>query len=101
MVRFEWDPVKARTNFRKHGVSFDDAILVFDDPYTQLELDGAGNRGEVRWRALGLAGGLVVLVVVHTIRGVGQDEIIRLISARRATRMERNRYDETCSQDLS
>jgi hypothetical protein len=98
-IRFEWDPVKARTNQRKHGVAFEDAMHVFDDPYALFEQDRIGEGGEPRWQALGLAGGVALLPVAHTIRGEGQDEIIRLISARRATRKERDNYDETRAQD--
>lgn len=100
MLRFEWDPVKARTNHRKHGVTFDDAMHVFDDPYALFEQDRADEGGESRWQAVGLAGGVLLLLVAHTVRGDGQDEVIRLISARRATRRERIRYDETRAQDL-
>ena len=95
MVRFEWDPVKARTNRRKHGVSFEDAMHVFEYPYALFDQDVTDEAGEQRWRALGLAEGVVLLLVAHTVREEGVDEGIRLISARRATRKERSRYDET------
>ncbi len=72
---------------------------VFDDPYALFEQDRTGAAGELRWRALGLVGGVVLLLVVHTVREEGQEEIIRLIPARRATRKERNRYDQTRAQD--
>ena len=97
---FEWDPAKARTNRRKHGVFFDDAMHVFDDPYALFEQDPVTDAGEPRWRALGLSGGVVLLLVAHTVREEGGDEVIRLISARRATRKERSRYDETRTQDV-
>jgi uncharacterized DUF497 family protein len=99
MIRFEWDPVKARANQRKHGVTFEDAMHVFEDPDALFEQDRADEAGELRWRALGLAGGVILLLVAHTVREEGDDEIIRLISARRAIRKERNRYDETRAQD--
>ena len=95
MLRFEWDSVKARTNQRKHGVSFADAMHVFEDPYALFEPDRADRGGEVRWQALGLAGGAAVLLVAHTVREEGGDEIVRLISARRATRKERRLYEQT------
>jgi uncharacterized DUF497 family protein len=97
MIRFEWDLGKARTNQRKHGVSFEDAMHVFDDPHALFEQDRIGEDGELRWQALGLAGGLVMLLVAHSIREEG--EIVRLISARRATRKERTRYEQTRTQD--
>jgi uncharacterized DUF497 family protein len=93
MIRFEWDATKARSNARKHGVHFEDAMLVFADPYALAEQDRVED-GEPRWRTLGLAGGIPVLLVVHTVRDRQEDEVIRIISARRATREERKRYDE-------
>jgi uncharacterized protein len=99
MIRFEWDLAKARINQRKHGVSFEDAMHVFADPYALFEQDRTNEAGELRWQALGLAGGVVVLLVAHTVREEGEDEVIRLISARRATGKERNRYEQTRAQD--
>ncbi len=72
---------------------------VFEDPYALFEQDRIDETGELRWRALGLTGGIVVLLVAHTVREEGEDEVIRLISARRATREERNRYEQTRAQD--
>jgi hypothetical protein len=100
MIRFEWDPVKARINQRKHGITFEDAMHVFDDPYARFEQDHTGGAGEPRWRALGLAAGVVLILAVHTVREEGEDEVIRLIPARRAIRKERKRYDETRAQDV-
>jgi uncharacterized DUF497 family protein len=99
MIRFEWDSVKARANQRKHGVTFEDAMHVLDDPYAMFEQGRTDEAGELRWLALGMVGGVVLLLVVHTVRQRGEDEVIRLISARRATRKERNRYDETRTQN--
>lgn len=99
MIRFEWDPMKARINQRKHGVSFDDAMHIFEDPYALFDYDRTDEAGELRWQALGLAGGVVVLLVAHVIRSEGEDEVIRLISARRATRKEHHRYEQTRAQD--
>jgi uncharacterized DUF497 family protein len=101
MIRFEWDPIKARTNRRKHGITFEEAVNVFDDPYALFEQDQTGDEtGEVRWRAIGLVEGMVVVLVVHTVREEDEGEAIRLISARRAIRKERNRYEQTRAQDL-
>jgi len=93
MVWFEWDEAKAKTNERKHGVHFDDAILVFADPFAITEQDRIEG-GELRWQTIGLAGGVVLLLVAHTVRDEDEDEIIRIISARKAARKERKRYDE-------
>jgi uncharacterized DUF497 family protein len=57
MIRFEWDPMKARTNQQKHGITFDDAMGVFEDPHALFEQDRTGGAGEFRWQAIGLAGG--------------------------------------------
>jgi hypothetical protein len=99
MLRFEWDPAKARSNRGKHRIGFDDAMLVFEDAYAMFERDLTCPAGEVRWRAVGLAGGAILLVVIYTAREEGRDEVIRLISARRATRKERNGYDQIRIQD--
>ena len=99
MVRFEWNPVKARTNWQKHGIRFEDAMHVFEDPYALFEQDRTDEAGEQRWQALGLAGGVAVLLVAHAIREEGEDQMIRLISARRATREERYRYEQSRAQD--
>lgn len=90
MIRFEWDPAKARTNLGKHGVSFEDAMYVFEDPWALFEQDRVDEEtGEPRWQAIGEAGGTVVLLVAHTAPEV------RIISARMATRKERIRYEQS------
>ena len=93
MLRFEWDEAKAKTNERKHGVRFEDALLVFADPFALVEQDRIES-GELRWQTLGLVGGMILLLVAHTVRIEEEDEIIRIISARRAVRKERKLYDE-------
>jgi hypothetical protein len=100
MLWFEWDPVKARTNQRKHGISFEDAMHVFDDPHALFEPERADEFGELRWHAIGLIGDVAVVLVADTIRQEGDDEIVRMISARRATRQERKRYEQTRTQDV-
>jgi uncharacterized DUF497 family protein len=92
-------PQKRSSNRRKHGVSFEDAMHVFDDPYALFEQDRTDESGGLRWRALGLAGGVAVLLVAHTVREESEDEVVRLISARRATRKERERYEQIRAQD--
>ena len=93
MVWFEWDEAKAKTNERKHGVRFDTAMRVFADPYALVEQDRIEG-GELRWQTIGAVGGFVLLMVAHTVRDEGEDEIIRIISARKATGKECKRYDE-------
>jgi uncharacterized DUF497 family protein len=92
-MRFEWDEQKNRANRRKHGVSFETAQRVFDDSLQLSRLDYEENEEE-RWQTIGLIEGEVVLVVAHTYRQQGDDEIIRIISARKATRHERRHYEK-------
>jgi uncharacterized DUF497 family protein len=99
MLRFEWDPAKARSNQRKHGVSFEDAMHVFLDPFALSEQDRVED-GELRWQTIGLAGGIVLLLVAHTVGDKDGDEIIRLVSARRATGKECLRYEQSRPQDI-
>lgn len=97
-VRFEWDPVKAANNLRKHGVSFDVAVRVFADPFALTWFDRIEG-GEQRWQTIGTVGaGLLLVLVAHT---AGEDEewgqtidVIRIISARRADGKERRRYEQ-------
>ena len=91
---FEWDAAKAAGNLRKHGVSFETAARVFADPYAWVAPNRIEN-GEQRWLAIGAVDGQLILIVAHTIREREDgDEIIRIISARRANRAERRRYEE-------
>ncbi|MHB1669366.1 BrnT family toxin [Thiomonas sp.] len=96
-MRFEWDEAKNRANQRKHGVSFEEAAHVFHDPL-QVSVQDRIEGGEQRWQTFGLVGGVVLLMVVHTVHEDdvhGQSiEVIRIISARRADRTERQRYEE-------
>jgi uncharacterized DUF497 family protein len=92
-MRFEWDERKNRSNQRKHGVSFELAELVFDDPLA-LSKPERVEGGEERWHTLGLVAASVVLLVAHTVREEPHDEVIRIISARKATRYERKQYEQ-------
>jgi uncharacterized protein len=91
MVRFEWHKAKNRSNKRKHGIDFETAQLVFDDPHCISFVERI-NDGEERWHAIGSVEDIIVIVVVHTYREEALDEVIRIISARRATRHERKLY---------
>jgi uncharacterized DUF497 family protein len=88
-MQFEWDESKAELNLAKHGVSFTYAVRVFLDPYRIEEEDALDHWGETRHRAIGLAEGRL-LFVAYTYR----DDRIRVISARKATRNERRKYQE-------
>ena len=91
-LRIEWDHAKARSNLRKHGISFDEAETAFSDDYALVLPDpDHSSPEEARMLLIGMSAALRVLVVVHCEREGG--DIIRLISARRATRSERAQYD--------
>lgn len=90
-LRFEWDPRKAAANFRKHGVSFEDAESVFADERARLIDDPDHSADEERFLLLGLSSSLRLLVVAHCYREAGGG-IIRIISARKATREEQRFY---------
>ena len=91
IVRFEWDGYKNRANIVKHGVGFDEARRVFSDPYVIIREDSVVE-GEQRLHAIGYVDR--VLLVVHTVREEGLGEIIRIISAPKATPAERKLYEE-------
>lgn len=92
-MRFIWDENKNRRNRAKHKISFETASLVFDDPHAISIIERIEN-GEKRWQTLGLAAGIVVLLVAHTYLEQGGEEVIRIISARKATPQERKIYEE-------
>ena len=89
-LKFDWSPVKAQANFRKHGVSFEDAKSVFSDENARLIHDPDRSKEEDRFVLLGLSNNLRVLVVAHCYRS--NDQVIRIISARKATREEQRHY---------
>lgn len=91
---FEWDEAKARATFRKHGIYFEEAALVFNDPFA-LSMQDRIEHGEQRWQTIGMAGACILLLVAHTLRWQQGDgiEVIRIISARRANRKERRWYE--------
>jgi uncharacterized protein len=95
--RFVWDPDKAASNARKHGVAFNVALRVFADPFALVDHDRIES-GEQRWQTLGIVDGYLLLMVAHTIQDVDENgemlEIIRIISARHADRKERRRYEQ-------
>ena len=92
-VGFEWDPEKERSNRRKHGISFATVLPVFTDPLALTTRDG-DEHGEERWRIIGSVGLHDLLFVSFSMREERDgSETVRLISARRATRLERRHYE--------
>jgi|SRR5579862_2253685 len=92
-MRFEWDEQKNRVNLRKHGVRFETATLVFDDPFA-LSLRDLASDDEERWFTIGAFGQGAILLVVHTFYEEKGEEIIRILSARAAEAHERKAYEE-------
>ena len=93
-MRWTWDQAKNAMNLRAHGLSFEAAAFVFDDPLSATRQDPYPH--EQRWRTLGTVGTQVVMVV-HTWPEIDREtgeEIGRIISARKATRREREAYEE-------
>lgn len=88
--RFAWDEAKAEENRRKHRVSFEEAITVFADENARLKHDPDHSQGEDRFILLGFSAHLRLLVVCHAYRE--NDEVIRIISVRKATPNERRQY---------
>lgn len=87
-MKFQFDPAKAKSNFKKHNVSFADAEGVFYDPLA-IHMEDPDSMQEERWIAVGMSSANQLLVVVYTFRG----EEIRLISARQATAHEVKVYE--------
>jgi uncharacterized DUF497 family protein len=91
-MTFEWDPDKARSNLAKHGVSFELATRVWDDPLVEIMLNSVVDSQE-RWAAVGAVATLL-LVVIRSFPEPTDDQSIRIISARKATPSERRRYEQ-------
>jgi uncharacterized DUF497 family protein len=89
-IRFEWDPRKARSNEKKHGVSFEEAQSVFFDEQALFLEDPQPPHKEERFILLGVSASIRLLVVVHALP---EGDVIRIISARKATRMETRQYE--------
>ncbi len=87
-MKIEWDPEKAESNLSKHGVSFDEAVTSLLDPMALAQED-PDVEGEVRWVLVGISARVRLLTVVYTLR---DEESLRLISARKATRKEAKYY---------
>jgi uncharacterized DUF497 family protein len=92
-MNFEWDEAKSRLNLAKHGISFENAKRVFEDPHALSYQDREVDREE-RWQTMGLIGRSVVALVAHTYREQEGEAVVRIISARKATLPERRAYEE-------
>lgn len=90
MLRFEWDPAKATVNLKKHGVSFEEALSVFYDEFAIQFEDEDHSALEERFILLGMSARARILIVCHCEREPG--DLVRIISARKATRREGSFY---------
>ncbi len=91
---FEWDPVKAKSNFQKHRVSFKRASEIFIDPFMLSIYDKTHSEIEDGWTTIGKDRNNVTIVVVHTFHEINSEtSVIRIISARRATKNESKQYN--------
>ena len=89
MIKFEWDPAKAASNKKKHGISFEEAQSVFYDEFAVQFFDDVNSASENRFLMLGLSDAVHLLIVCHCER---EHDIIRIISARKATKNEGKYY---------
>jgi len=87
-MEIEYDPQKAKSNLTKHGVSFEEAVTALYDPLALAQED-TDSTGENRWIFIGLSSQTNLLTIVYTLR---EEDIIRIISARKATRKEAKYY---------
>jgi len=89
-IEFEWDPDKAQRNLRRHQIAFEEAVTVFDDEFALIFEDEVHSFDEPRDILIGYSNHAHLLTVIFTERG----QVVRLISARQATRNEKKRYEE-------
>ena len=92
MITFSWDPAKAASNLRKHGISFEEAQTVFYDEFAIQFYDETHSSEEERFLMLGMSSGAHLLLVCHCERDSGG--VIRIISARKATKHECSFYGQ-------
>jgi uncharacterized protein len=91
----EWNPAKARQNVEKHKVSFQRAVTIFHDPHAVSIFDEEHSQEEDRWITMGRDDTGTVLVMVHTFRKIDESTYaVRIVSARKATKREREQYEE-------
>jgi len=91
-ISFVWDEKKAAENFKKHQISFEEALTIFSDPNARMIFDPDRSEAEDRFILLGISSGLRLLVVCHCYRE--DDKVIRIISARKANKKEQKQYGE-------
>lgn len=92
--KFEWDPVKAKSNLQKHKINFERAAKIFLDSFMLSQFDDEHSETEDRWITIGKDRNNITIVVVHTFEEINSDNsTIKIISARRATKKEDKQYN--------
>lgn len=91
-MHFEWDPGKEKINIAQHRVSFTEACQVFGDPCQLNLFDCDHSEDEDRWVVIGEVPTMKIMVVIHTMRQIADLQKVRIISARKATKKERETY---------
>ncbi|MBX2880161.1 MAG: BrnT family toxin [Granulosicoccus sp.] len=91
MIEFDWDPAKAKRNLKSHGVSFDEAKTVFFDDFARQFYDEGQSEDEDRFLLLGISNTSRILLICHC--EIESKDVIRIISARKATAKERQLYE--------
>lgn len=94
-MQFEWDEVKNQSNIEKHGISFEEAREIFNDPFHIAQLDHRFSYFEERWVTVGATHSRKILVVANLFFTDEGEEIIRIISAREASSKEVKHYEHT------
>ena len=97
-MKFEWDKNKENINIKKHGVTFEQASYVFADEFSLNRFDDEHSENEDRWVLLGKSLNEILLLVIHTFRNNDGTEFVRIISARKATKKEKQIYQKRCSR---
>jgi uncharacterized DUF497 family protein len=95
-MKFEWNTEKEKINIKKRGITFEQASYVFSDPFALSKYDDDHSEDEDRWILIGKSLSESILVVVHTFRSDDGAEIVRIISARKATTKEKHAYYKRC-----
>lgn len=95
-MKFEWDRNKEQTNIKKHGITFEQASYVFADPFALNIYDSEHSDDEDRWVLLGKSLNRTLLIVIHTFRDDNNIELVRIISARKASKKENQTYNKRC-----
>ena len=95
ILNFEWDPVKANANIEKHKINFEEAATVLRDPNALTIFDPDHGQAEDRWLTIGISNSGRLLVVCHTFQYLDTSTVvIRIVSARKATKTESQHYGE-------